>query len=117
MSSNSQYWESTLHAACFHGHDLLVKVLIDAHADLGIADEVSITKPMTFVTARIPMQHIEALCNACTDRYASYGNNSLPSFFSLTTFTPPPLSSSACYAHSDNTGGTTAGSSMTLLML
>ena len=89
LSSNLQYGKTALHVACFHGHDSVVKLLIDAHADLGIANKVSITKPMVFVTARIPMQHIEALCNACTDRYASYGNNSLHSFFSLTTF--PPL--------------------------
>ena len=55
-------------------------------------------KPMVFVTAIIPMQHIEALCNACTDRYASYGNNSLHSSFSLTTFPPasPSLSRLPC---------------------
>ena len=46
------------------------------------------------------MQYIEALCNACTDRYASYGNNSLP--FSLPRSISPPLSPSACYAQSDN---------------
>ena len=117
LSSNLQYGDTALHSACFHGHDSVVKLLIDAHADLGVANKVSITKPMVFVTARIPMQHIEALCNACTDRYASYGNNSLPSSFSLTTFPPPPLSSPACYAHSDNCGGTTSGSTMTLLKI
>ena len=117
LSSNLQYGDTALHDACSFRHDSVVKLLIDAHADLGVANKVSITKPMVFVTTRIPMQHIEALCNACTDRYASYGNNSLPSSFSLTTFPPPPLSSPACYAHSDNCGGTTAGSSMTLLIL
>ena len=116
LSSNLQYGDTALHSACFHGHDSVVKLLIDAHADLDVATEVSITKSMVFVTARIPMQHIETLCNACTDRYASYGNNSLPSSFSLTTFPPPPLSSPACYAHSDNSGSTTGGSSMTLKM-
>ena len=117
LSSNLQYGDTALHDACSTGHDSVVKLLIDAHADLGVANKVSITKPMVFVTARIPMQHIDRLCNACTDRYANYGNNSLPSSFSLTTFPPPPLSSPACYAHSDNCGGTTAGSSMTLLTL
>ena len=116
LSSNLQYGNTALHDACSTGHDSVVKLLIDAHADLGIANEVSITKPMAIMTARIPMQHIEALCNACTDGYASYGNNSLPSSFSLTTFPPPPLSSPACYAHSDNSGSTTGGSSMTLKM-
>ena len=98
MSSNVQYGKTALHQACLHGHDSVVKLLIDAYADLGMADEVSITRPMAFVTARIPMQHIEALCNACTDRYASYGNNSLPSSFSLTTFPlpTPPLSRLLC---------------------
>ena len=87
LSSNLQYRNTALHAACIRGHDLVVKLLIDAHADLGIPNKVSITKKaMAFVNARVPMQHIEALCNACTDRYASYGNNSLPSSFSLTTF-------------------------------
>ena len=117
LSSNLQYGDTALHSACFHGHDSVVKLLIDAHADLGVANKVSIPKPKAFVTARIPMQHIEALCNACTDRYASYGNNSLPSSFSLTTFPPPPLSSPTCYAHSDNCGGATSGSTMTLLTL
>ena len=93
LSSNLQYGNTALHFACGHGHDSVVKLLIDAHADLGIPDEVSITKKaMAFMNARVPMQHIEALCNACTDRYASYGNNSLPSSFSLTTFPhPSPL--------------------------
>ena len=86
LSCNLQDENTALHVACYRGHDSLVKLLIDAHADLGIANKVSIAKPMVFVTARIPRQHIEALCNACTDRYASYGNNSLPSSFSLTTF-------------------------------
>ena len=75
---------------CISGHDSVVKLLIDAHADLGKPNEVGITKKaMAFVNARIPMQHIEALCNACTECYASYGINSLPSSFSLTTFPPP----------------------------
>ena len=73
LSSNLQCGDTALHDACSTGHDSVVKLLIDAHADLGVANKVSITKPMVFVTARIPMQHIEALCNACTDRYASYG--------------------------------------------
>ena len=92
LSSNLQDGETALHVACFHGHDSVVKLLIDAHADLGIAKKVSKPKRMAFRTAGIPMRHIEALCNACTDRYASYGNNSLHSSFSLTT-SPPPLPS------------------------
>ena len=86
LSSNLQYGETALHKACIYGHDSVVKLLIDTHADLGIGNKVSIPKAMAFVTARIPMQHVEVLCNACTDRYGSYGNNSLPSSFSLTTF-------------------------------
>ena len=58
LSSTLQHGKSALHQACIRGHDSLVKLLIDAHADLGMVDEVSITKPMAFVTARIPMQHI-----------------------------------------------------------
>ena len=92
MSSNLQRAKTPLNLACLHGHGSIVKLLVDAHADLGIPDEVSIARPMAFVTARIPMQHIEALCNACTDRYASYGNNSLPFSFFLTMFPlPSPL--------------------------
>ena len=87
LFSNLQDGNTALHFACISGHDLVVKLLIDAHADLGAPNKVSITKKaMAFVNPRIPMQHIEALCNACTDHYASYGNNSLSSSFSLTTF-------------------------------
>ena len=89
LSSNLQDGETALHVACHTGHDSVVKLLIDAHADLGTVKKVRITKPMAFVTARIPMRHKEALCTACTDRYASYSNNSLPSSFSITTFPPP----------------------------
>ena len=92
LSSNLQDGNTALHSACYRGWYSVVKLLIDAHADLGIANKVSITKLMTSVTAIIPMQHIEPLCNACTDRYASYGNNSLSSSFSLTAFhLPSPL--------------------------
>ena len=75
LSSNLQDGNTALHSACYRGHYSVVKLLIDAHADLGIANKVSITKPKTSVTTRIPMQHIEPLCNASTDLYASYGNN------------------------------------------
>ena len=117
LYSNWKDGGTALHSACCAGQDSVVKLLINAHPNLGITDEVSITKVMALLTARIPLQHIEALCNACTDRYASYSNNSLPSSFSVTTCPYPPLSSPACYTHSDNSGGTTAASSMTLLML
>ena len=93
LSSNLQDGETALHAACVRGHDSVVKLLIDANADLGIANKVSMTKPMAFITAKIQMQHIDALCNACTDRYASYGKSSLHSSFSITTSPPPPLPS------------------------
>ena len=55
LPSNLQDGITALHVACRTGHDSVVKLLIDAHADLGIADEVSITKPMAFMTAKIPM--------------------------------------------------------------
>ena len=93
LSSNLQNGNTALHVACVRGHDSVVKLLIDANADLGIANKVSITKPIALVPARIPMQHIEPLCNAYTDRYASYGINSLPSSFSITTFLPSPFPS------------------------
>ena len=92
LSSNIQDGNTALHSACYRGWYSVVKLLIDAHADLGIANKVSITKPMTSVTARIPMQHMEPLCNASTDRYVSYGNISLSSSLSLTIFPlPSPL--------------------------
>ena len=42
LSSNLQDGETALHKACFCGHDSVVKLLIDAHADIGISNKVSI---------------------------------------------------------------------------
>ena len=55
LYSNLQDGNTALHVACSRGHNSVVKLLIDAHADLGIANKVSITKPMAIMTARIPM--------------------------------------------------------------
>ena len=117
LSSNLQNGVTALQIACFRGHDSIVKLLIDAHADLGEANEESKAKTMAFVTAKIPMQHVEALCNASTDQYASSGNKSLLSLCFLKTFPPlsPPLSRFLCpqwqlWWHY-------AAGSMTLLML
>ena len=42
LSSNLQDGNTALHVACDRGHDSLVKLLIHAHADLGIANKVSL---------------------------------------------------------------------------